>query len=62
MHNRDGTSSDLPVYALDDQSNGAVFDGPAIVEGPFFTMRLPDRWRLRTTAAGDVMLNDLRSE
>jgi N-methylhydantoinase A/oxoprolinase/acetone carboxylase beta subunit len=62
IRNRDGTSSDLPVYALDDQPSGAVLAGPAIVEGPFFTMRLPDRWQLQTTAAGDVMLNDLRSE
>ena len=62
IRDRDGTTSDLPVYALDDQPGGAVLDGPAIIEGPFFTMRLPGRWRLRTTAAGDVTLNDLRSE
>jgi N-methylhydantoinase A len=62
VRNRDGTSSDLPVYPLDDQPTGAVLDGPAIVEGPFFTMRLPDRWRLQTTASGDVRLTDQRSE
>ena len=62
IRNRDGTSGDLPVYALDDQPSGAVVDGPAIVEGPFFTMRLPDRWRLESTAAGDVMLTDQRSK
>jgi N-methylhydantoinase A/oxoprolinase/acetone carboxylase beta subunit len=62
IRNRDGTDGDLSVYSLEDQPNGAVFDGPAIVEGPFFTMRLPDRWRLQTTATGDVMLSDERSE
>ena len=27
-----------------------------MIEGPFFTMRLPESWRFQTTAAGDLML------
>ena len=53
---------ELPVYTLLDQPSGAHADGPAVVEGPFFTMRLPDGWRLETTAAGDVLLTDQRSQ
>jgi N-methylhydantoinase A len=52
---RDG---DVPMYALTDQPPGAQADGPAVIEGPFFTMRVPAGWQFETTAAGDLRLTD----
>jgi N-methylhydantoinase A len=49
---------DVPVYALLDQEPGASATGPAIVEGPFFTARVLDGWRLAVTAGGDLRLSD----
>lgn len=55
---RDGNSLELPVYTLLDLPPAAEADGPAVIEGPFFTMRLPAGWRFQTTAAGDLLLTD----
>jgi N-methylhydantoinase A len=49
---------EVPVYALLDQQPGATALGPAIVEGPFFTARVLDGWKLDVTATGDLMLTD----
>jgi len=49
---------EVPVYSLLDQQPGATALGPAIVEGPFFTARVLDGWKLEVTAAGDLMLTD----
>jgi N-methylhydantoinase A len=57
----DGGGTELPVYTLLDQPRGAEAEGPAVIEGPFFTMRLPDGWLFETTAAGDLLLTDQRS-
>jgi N-methylhydantoinase A/oxoprolinase/acetone carboxylase beta subunit len=46
------------MYALTDQPPGAQADGPAVIEGPFFTMRVPAGWQFETTAAGDLRLTD----
>jgi N-methylhydantoinase A len=48
----------VPVYSLVDQEPGASAHGPAIVEGPFFTARVLDGWRLEVTAGGDLRLTD----
>ena len=56
-----GGREGLPVYALVEQPAGAEAEGPAVIEGPFFTMRLPDGWLFETTAAGDLLLTDQRS-
>jgi N-methylhydantoinase A len=53
-----GDWAELAVYSLRDQSAGAHARGPAVIEGPFFTMRLPSGWRFDTTAAGDLLLTD----
>ncbi|MGO9779313.1 MAG: hydantoinase/oxoprolinase family protein, partial [Streptosporangiaceae bacterium] len=55
---RAGGAMDLPVYTLLDLPVAAQADGPAVIEGPFFTMRLPVGWRFQTTAAGDLLLTD----
>lgn len=49
---------DVPVYILADQRPGAAAAGPAIVEGPYFTARVLDGWRLEVTSNGDLILTD----
>jgi len=51
---------EVSVYALLDQKPGATALGPSIVEGSFFTARVLDGWKLDVTAAGDLMLTDIR--
>jgi N-methylhydantoinase A/oxoprolinase/acetone carboxylase beta subunit len=46
------------VYVLDDQQPGAGAAGPAIVEGPFFTARVPSGWRFDVTSNSDLILTD----
>lgn len=48
----------VAVYQLDDQKPGATAAGPAIVEGPFFTARVPLGWTLLVSTAGDLQLTD----
>jgi N-methylhydantoinase A/oxoprolinase/acetone carboxylase beta subunit len=52
------TVDDCPVYLLDDQQPGAGARGPAIVEGPFFTARVPSGWRFDVTSNSDLILTD----
>ncbi|WP_327371011.1 hydantoinase/oxoprolinase family protein [Streptomyces sp. NBC_01217] len=52
-------ADEVPVYSLLNQKPGATAEGPAIVEGPFFTARVLSGWRLDVTAGGDLMLTDL---
>ncbi|WP_120945152.1 hydantoinase/oxoprolinase family protein [Helicobacter labacensis] len=47
-----------PVVILLDQQAGAHMDGPAIVEGPYFTTRVPEGWSLLITDNGDLILED----
>jgi N-methylhydantoinase A len=53
-----GGQAEVPVYALLNQQPGAQAPGPAVIEGPFFTMLVPEGWRFATTAAGDLRLTD----
>jgi len=48
----------ISVYQLEGQQPGATATGPAIVEGPFFTARVPAGWTLDISAAGDLLLTD----
>lgn len=50
----------VAVYQLEDQQPGAQAAGPAIVEGPFFTARVPQGWTLEISAAGDLQLTDTK--
>jgi len=52
---------EIPVYTLETLAPGASAAGPAIVEGPFFTMKIPGDWTFVSTALGDLLLTDLRS-
>ena len=58
VRGRTGHAVELPVFTLLDQPCGAQGAGPAVVEGPFFTMRLPEGWQFQITAAGDLLLAD----
>ena len=48
----------VPVVEVAGQPRGAVGDGPAVVEGPFFTMFVPVEWRIEVTGRGDLLLTD----
>ncbi|GAB92495.1 hydantoinase/oxoprolinase family protein [Gordonia rhizosphera] len=49
---------DVPVHVLDDLEPGHTGQGPAIIEGPFFTARVLPGWSFRITASGDIFLTD----
>ena len=49
---------EVPVFDLDSQTAGASAAGPAIVEGPYFTARVPHGWVFDVTVSGDLMLTD----
>jgi len=48
----------VPVHVLDELAPGDGGQGPAIIEGPFFTARVLPGWTFRATAAGDLLLAD----
>ncbi|WP_395704917.1 hydantoinase/oxoprolinase family protein [Rhodococcus ruber] len=48
----------VPVFTLADQEPGATAEGPALVEGPFFTARVQEGWKFEVTAGGDLLLTD----
>lgn len=50
--------NDVPVYELEDQPANVGGEGPAIVEGPFFTARVPEGWGFVVSDAGDLILDD----
>ena len=54
----DGKEQGIPVYVLDSQGLGASAQGPAIVEGPFFTAYVIDGWDFIVTDIGDLILTD----
>ncbi|ORJ92262.1 hydantoinase [Prescottella equi] len=48
----------VPVFTLTDQEPGTTAEGPAVIEGPFFTAWVQDGWRFEVTAGGDLLLTD----
>jgi N-methylhydantoinase A len=53
------TVDEVSVYTLVDQQPGAFAEGPAIVEGPFYTARVLPGWMFEVSGAGDLRLTDL---
>ena len=49
---------EVQVFDLDSQTAGASAAGPAIVEGPYFTARVPHGWVFDVTVSGDLVLTD----
>ncbi|AOP55174.1 hydantoinase/oxoprolinase family protein [Brevibacterium aurantiacum] len=54
----DGERKSTPVYVLEDQAPNAAGVGPAIVEGPFFTARVPEQWEFVVSDTNDLILTD----
>ncbi|MGC3020360.1 hydantoinase/oxoprolinase family protein [Brevibacterium sp. FAM 24630] len=54
----DGQRMDIPVVVLEDQAPNAAGMGPAIIEGPFFTARVPEDWEFVFSDTGDLLLTD----
>ncbi|MDN6530070.1 MAG: hydantoinase/oxoprolinase family protein [Brevibacterium sp.] len=54
----DGERKPTPVYVLEDQAPNAAGIGPAIIEGPFFTARVPRQWEFVVSDTGDLILTD----
>ncbi|MEH1017307.1 hydantoinase/oxoprolinase family protein [Micromonospora sp. CPCC 206060] len=48
----------VPAFMLTEMPPGACGEGPAIVEGPFFTAHVLPGWQFRVTASGDLLLTD----
>ncbi|WNI27580.1 hydantoinase/oxoprolinase family protein [Streptomyces sp. ITFR-6] len=49
---------EVPVHVLAELEPGDTAEGPAIVEGPFFTARVLAGWTFQVTSAGDLLLRD----
>lgn len=56
-----GSPIEVPVFVLDDQAPGARAQGPALVEGPFFTALVPEGWRMDVTSSRDLLFTDLQA-
>lgn len=52
------TVDEVPVHVLEELSAGHTGEGPAIIEGPFFTARVLPGWSFQVTWSGDVVLTD----
>ncbi len=46
---------ETPVYERTALASGAMVDGPCVVEEAFTTLAIPNGWRARMTAAGDLV-------
>ncbi|WP_198587469.1 hypothetical protein [Brevibacterium epidermidis] len=57
MLGTNGQRTDVPVVVLEDQAPNAAGVGPAIIEGPFFTARVPEDWEFVVSDTGDLLLN-----
>ena len=54
----DGQRKNVPLYVVDEQPAGACGDGPAIIEDPYFTLRVLSSWAFRFTSTGDILLSN----
>lgn len=53
--NADGSTQDLPVIKIEDQTPGASGVGPAVIEEDFWTCKVEAGWGYEVTANGDVL-------
>ena len=51
-----GKDLHVPLYKVEDQSPGAVANGPAVLEEAFFTCRIDAGWSFEINDAGDIRL------
>ncbi|MCB0219228.1 MAG: hydantoinase/oxoprolinase family protein [Chrysiogenetes bacterium] len=52
-----GNRAEVPLYPVQKQAPGAKADGPAILEDPYFTLRVLPGWRFEFTAGSDIVLS-----
>lgn len=53
--NADGTTQDLPVVKVENQTPGATGVGPAVIEEDFWTCKVEAGWAYEFTMNGDVL-------
>jgi N-methylhydantoinase A/oxoprolinase/acetone carboxylase beta subunit len=58
--NPDGSTQDLPVIKVEDQTPGASGIGPAVIEEDFWTCKVDTGWSFEFTANGDVLFNKIK--
>jgi N-methylhydantoinase A/oxoprolinase/acetone carboxylase beta subunit len=51
-----GKDLEVPLYKVEDQSAGAIANGPAVLEEAFFTCRIDPGWSFEINDAGDIRL------
>ncbi len=57
---RDGSTRDLPVIKIEDQTPGASGVGPAVIEEDFWTCKVDSGWSFEFTANGDVLFKKIK--
>lgn len=57
LRNADGSSQNLPVIKVENQSPGACGAGPCVIEEDFWTCKVSSVWRFEFTVNGDVLFN-----
>ena len=58
--NADGSTQDMPIYRVEDQSPGAAGVGPAVIEQDFWTCKVLPGWSFEFTCNGDVLFNRIK--
>jgi N-methylhydantoinase A/oxoprolinase/acetone carboxylase beta subunit len=58
--NADGSSQDLPVIKVENQTPGACGVGPAVIEEDFWTCKVLPGWSYQFTVNGDVLFNKIK--
>jgi N-methylhydantoinase A/oxoprolinase/acetone carboxylase beta subunit len=52
-----GGEREVPLYRVEEQTEGAAASGPAVLEEAFFTCRIEAGWRFDINDAGDIRLS-----
>lgn len=56
-----GERRSVPLYRAETLAEGAVAEGPAVLEESFFTCRIDPGWRLEINASHDILLTRIRA-
>jgi N-methylhydantoinase A len=52
-----GGWQELPLYRVEDQSDGAQAHGPCVLEEAYFTSRIEKDWKFEINESGDILLS-----
>jgi N-methylhydantoinase A/oxoprolinase/acetone carboxylase beta subunit len=58
--NADGSTQDLPVIKVENQTAGACGVGPAVIEEDFWTCKVLPGWSYQFTVNGDLLFNKIK--